>query len=146
MKFLTIITILTTFFISCTKIKSREEKNEILIASDWKVSPTGNEQSPSGIYTFKSDGSFVEDVSKTTNAQPIVMSGTWKWLNDDEISVIYTTMAVKGNKYDIGTEEKNSYVIRITGITNESFNAIKRFSKDTENSGSAQKVSFVAVQ
>jgi hypothetical protein len=142
MKIFPIIILLSTLLFSCTKILSREEKNSILISSDWKLNTTGNEQSPSGIHTFKSNGLFVEDVSKATNAQPILMSGTWKWLNDDEISIVYTTMAVKGNKYDIGAEEKNSYIIRITEITNDGFKGIKRFSKDSEKSGAVQEVSY----
>jgi hypothetical protein len=145
MKLISITLLFIVLLFACTKKETREEKNAILISSDWRMNLTGNEESPSGIYTFKGDGSFIEDVSKTASAQPIIMSGTWKWLNDEEISIVYTTMSVKGNKYDIGAEEKNSYVMRITEITKDGFKAVKRFSKDTEKSGFAQKVSFVVV-
>jgi hypothetical protein len=116
----------------------------LLTSTKWTEPADDKSKGMTGIYNFNDNGSYVENYYSEKSSDKFVVTGTWKWISETEVSLLHNSMTVNGEIYDFESDDRDRYILRITEITKDRLKAIRRHSGDTEDSGFANQVTFEA--
>jgi len=133
---------------SCSNDSDKPSDFDTLLTStEWTVPIDANDQKPlNGVWSFQADGTYIENFDKKENANKIVLKGQWKWISENELSIVYKSMLVNGKNNELSDDDGDAYILRITELTKKELKVIKRFNGDAEDSGFAKEVSYMAAE
>jgi len=130
---------------SCSAAGDRvSEMTTLLVSTEWKVP---EQDKLMGVWSFKPDGTYIEDFNKDENKHKILLKGKWEWITENEITITYKSMSINGADHLLNDkEESDFYILRVTELTKENLKVIKRFNGDSEDSGFAKEVNYIATK
>jgi len=139
---------LTVLFglVGCTPDSDKiSDKNTLLTSANWSA-PLENtgEKNLEGTRSFNEDGTYIENFAKEQNVDKIILLGTWKWVSESEISILCKSMSINGENHTLDNDEGDRYILRITELTKENLKVVERHVGNSENSGFAKNLTYVA--
>lgn len=133
--------------LSCSDIDESSDINTLLTSTEWTVPIDSYDQKAlKGVWTFQADGTYTENFDKNENVDKVVLKGAWKWLSESEVSIVYKSMLLNGVNYELNHDHDEFYILRITELTKKDLKVIKRFNGDSEDSGFAREVNYIAAE
>lgn len=117
---------------SCTG--SSSDKNRLLTAVTWTLDKASMDSTKLRVeerYNFYDDGVYSLEAGETK------VTGTWKWIDDDEIFLATEGLTINGNenKFDAPS---NSY-IKIVELSEKNLKTLERHEGDAWESGFAKE-------
>ena len=142
--------ILTALFglLSCNSDREKtSDINTLLTSTEWTVPVDADDKKNlKGVWSFKADGTYIENFDTKENVDKIVLKGNWKWISESEVSIVYKSMLLNGENHKLNDNDDDSYILRITELTKTDLKVIKRFNGDSEDSGFAKEVTYIAAE
>ena len=118
------------------------DENTLLTSTRWTI-PLDNKGLDSkgvkhleGVWSFNSDGTYIEKFGEDDDCDGFVMIGSWKWESAGEISILYKYMLSYGKKLELGRddEDDDKFLLRVISLTSENLKIFKRHARDFRNS------------
>ena len=74
----------------CCNSNKMSDKNTLLTSTTWEApSVIDNKQNVEGTLSFAENGTYTETFNQQHSSDELVMIGTWKWINENEISLVF---------------------------------------------------------
>lgn len=134
----TLLLLILIGFNSCSDSQEIESKtNSFLTSSKWK-------SDDQGIWLFNPDGTYKESYDIGTKGDNLQLMGTWKWINDKELSFLATEIRINGKVSKLDKKAEDCTIFSVKEISSENLNVEVRNNSVGEAFGFTNAKSFTA--